>query len=159
MRPTTPIPNGCSFTLLSCRVNSPSLQRLASPNRTAPQMYKSPDSKKISLKQARSPGGHYQFYNSLESSISESDSSFKENGRFSRFSEVVCVNNSSQIDFVLRQRNMQRIVSPINKVEHIGTVHETIERRRSPMGNKLTDLERLEIMEVSNESHSNNMTN
>lgn len=61
MRPTTPIPNGCSFTLLSCRVNYTSPQRLLSPNRTAPQMYRSPDAKKISLKQARSPLGNQQF--------------------------------------------------------------------------------------------------
>lgn len=66
MRPTTPIPNGCSFTLLSCRLNYTSPQRFLSPNRTTPQMYRSPDSKKISLKQARSPGsGHQQFNHSF----------------------------------------------------------------------------------------------
>lgn len=161
MRPTTPIPNGCSFTFVSCRVNSPSAQRFLSPNRSAPQMYRSPDSKKISLKQARSPpAGHYQFYNTFESSITESDSYLKDNGVNSRFSEVICVNNSSQLDLVLKQKNMQGITSPIYKFDHhIGKVYEGIQRGKSPMGNKFTNMERFEVMEASNQNNTNCLAN
>lgn len=58
MRPTTPVPNGCSFTLVSCHANYPKTQTFTSPNPTHLQMNRSPDVKKISLKRVRSAAGN-----------------------------------------------------------------------------------------------------